>query len=57
MHEHIAKIIARKYAFKNERGQFLPTQLGRALVEGFNELGFQLAKPALRAKVCARCQI
>ena len=42
----------RRYARKEEPSKrFFPTQLGLALVQGYDEMGFGLAKPHLRAKV------
>lgn len=48
IHEHIKTIQDRKYAFK--QGQvFKPSNLGVSLVECYNSLGIDLAKPLLRA--------
>ena len=50
--EHIQKIQEREYVVK-EGIYFSPTTLGLALVEGYDEIGFDrsLAKPALRREV------
>lgn len=48
IHEHIKTIQDRKYAFK--QGQVIkPSNLGVSLVECYNSLGIDLAKPLLRA--------
>jgi DNA topoisomerase-3 len=50
IHEHIKTIQERKYAFK--QGQvFKPSNLGVSLVECYNSLGIDLAKPRLRAEM------
>ncbi|ANZ73475.1 BA75_01297T0 [Komagataella pastoris] len=59
--EHIEKILAREYASKQNLGEsrskkayILPTELGCALVEGFNQIGFDnlsLSKPFLRKQL------
>ena len=48
--QHIKTIQDREYAVK-EGSSFTPTELGLALVEGYESMGFHLAKPYLRAKV------
>jgi DNA topoisomerase-3 len=50
--EHIKKILERNYVIK-ERNFFLPTSLGLALVEGYDNIGFNksLAKPQLRKEM------
>lgn len=49
--EHIATIIQRKYVIKQgARGEMSPTQLGEALVAGYNFIGYRkLNQPQLRA--------
>jgi len=47
MHEHIKTIQERKYAV-HLNGHFSPTSLGVALVESYNSLGIDLAKPFSR---------
>eukprot|EP00898_Chlorokybus_atmophyticus_P007322 jgi/Chlat1/7591/Chrsp63S09151 len=49
MHDHIKTITKRNYAIKNNRQQFTPTPLGEALVLGYDAMGYDLWKPALRA--------
>lgn len=50
IHEHIKTIQDRNYAFK--QGQvFKPSNLGVSLVECYNSLGIDLAKPRLRAEM------
>merc|ERR1712185_117094 len=51
----------RNYAEKGVWGggrdaRFRPTELGRALCEAYNEMGYQLNKPHLRAQVEADCK-
>jgi DNA topoisomerase-3 len=49
--QHIETIQKREYAVK-KKNQFEPTELGLALVQGYNAMGFEgLAKPNLRAKM------
>lgn len=49
IHSHITTIQTREYATKGATGHFLPTDLGKALVEGCNNMGYKLAKPYIRA--------
>ena len=49
IHEHIKTIQERGYAEKINGGFFSPTNLGLALVESYEEMGLELAKPKLRA--------
>ena len=53
IHEHIHKIIVRKYAVKGRDSRFVPTRLGVALVEAFDHLGleFSLTQPKIRSKL------
>lgn len=53
IHEHIKKIIVRKYAIKGRDSRFVPTRLGVALVEAFDQLGLDLSltQPKIRAKL------
>ena len=56
IHEHINKILIRKYAIKQVEqrdGRFIPTRLGISLVEAFDQLGFNfsLTQPKIRAQV------
>jgi DNA topoisomerase-3 len=53
---HIKTIQTREYAIKNGAGNFIPTDLGLALVEGYNSMGLKLNKPYLRAAMEADCQ-
>ena len=53
--QHVATIQARLYATKDAQQCFTPTPLGCALVEGYNQMGYQLNKPALRAQMEADC--
>ena len=48
IHEHIKTIQERNYATK-QGSLFRPTNLGVALVDSYEEMGLDLAKPILRA--------
>lgn len=48
--QHIAKIQERGYAEK-VGSNFKPTELGLALVQGYDAMGFELSKPNMRAKM------
>lgn len=52
---HILTIQQREYVLK-ENNKFKATKLGRALVEGYNSMGYQLNKPHLRASMESDCQ-
>ncbi|WOK95806.1 DNA topoisomerase 3-alpha isoform X2 [Canna indica] len=49
MHDHIKKLLDRCYVTKDSNTRFSPTSLGEALVMGYDEMGYQLWKPYLRA--------
>ncbi|KAJ1298658.1 hypothetical protein BS78_01G470500 [Paspalum vaginatum] len=49
MHDHIKKLLDRYYATKDENTRFSPTNLGEALVMGYDEMGYELWKPYLRS--------
>lgn len=51
MHDHIQTIQKRNYAIKDSRFMFTPTPLGLALCNSYEQLGFTLSKPDLRAKM------
>ena len=53
--QHISTIQDREYAVKNANQKFTPTQLGIALVEGYNSMGYQLNKPDLRRETEFEC--
>jgi DNA topoisomerase-3 len=53
---HITTVQQREYAEKDEQNRFVPTKLGIALIEAYNEMGYQLNKPYLRASMEADCQ-
>lgn len=49
--DHIETIKARFYVgLKNDK-YFVPRTLGMGLVEGYNNVGFEMAKPNLRAEL------
>ena len=48
---HISTIQNREYATKSTDNRFTPTQLGLALIEAYNSMGYQLNKPYLRASM------
>ncbi|XP_006341743.1 DNA topoisomerase 3-alpha [Solanum tuberosum] len=49
MHDHIKKLLDRFYAIKDSNTRFSPTKLGEALVMGYDDMGYELWKPYLRA--------
>ncbi|XP_019233213.1 PREDICTED: DNA topoisomerase 3-alpha-like [Nicotiana attenuata] len=49
MHDHIKKLLDRFYAIKDSSTRFSPTKLGEALVMGYDDMGYELWKPYLRA--------
>ncbi|XP_051141098.1 DNA topoisomerase 3-alpha isoform X2 [Andrographis paniculata] len=49
MHDHIKKLLDRFYATKDSSMRFTPTKLGEALVMGYDDMGYELWKPNLRA--------
>ncbi|RDY10657.1 DNA topoisomerase 3-alpha, partial [Mucuna pruriens] len=49
MHDHIKKLLDRFYATKDANTRFTPTNLGEALVMGYDDMGYKLWKPYLRA--------
>ncbi|CAI5943898.1 unnamed protein product [Closterium sp. NIES-65] len=49
MHDHIKKLLDRCYATKDANIRFKPTPLGEALVLGYDNMGYELWKPHLRA--------
>ncbi|ETV68781.1 hypothetical protein, variant [Aphanomyces astaci] len=54
--EHINTILKREYSIKvNNNTQFKPTDLGLALVQSYDKMGYQLAKPDLRAAMERDC--
>ena len=53
--EHIAKIQEREYVSKDTNNRFRPTLLGLALYEAYNQLGYALTEPFLRAGMEADC--
>lgn len=48
---HIKTIQDRQYVEKDAGGRFLPTRLGLALHEGYENMGYKLMKPFLRAQM------
>lgn len=51
MHDHIKKLLDRCYAKKGELTRFSPTNLGEALVMGYDDMGYELWKPFLRSRM------
>ncbi|XP_050227731.1 DNA topoisomerase 3-alpha isoform X2 [Mercurialis annua] len=49
MHDHIKKLLDRFYAMKDANTRFSPTNLGEALVMGYDDMGYELWKPNLRS--------
>lgn len=54
---HIMTIQDRGYASKNGQLEFSPTNLGIALVAGYNSMGYQLNKPDLRREMEHECNL
>ncbi|KAI0984842.1 hypothetical protein GJ496_001558 [Pomphorhynchus laevis] len=48
--EHIETIKSRGYVGLNNENRFVPGKLGMGLVEGYNEMGYELAQPRLRSE-------
>eukprot|EP00954_Amorphochlora_amoebiformis_P003821 296922-Amorphochlora_amoeboformis.AAC.1 len=48
--EHIDKVKQRKYVFVNNR-QFIPSELGIGLVQGYKRMEIAMATPALRQQM------
>lgn len=55
--QHISTIQEREYATKDASQRFSPTPLGIALVEGYNQMGYQLNKPDLRREMEHECNL
>jgi DNA topoisomerase III len=55
--QHISTIQERAYSIKDGQQRFHPTQLGIALVEGYNSMGYQLNKPDLRREMEHECNL
>ncbi len=49
--EHIDKIQQRVYVALNDERRFLPGFLALALVDGYDEMGFEMSKPGMRASL------
>ncbi|CAI2349034.1 unnamed protein product [Caenorhabditis sp. 36 PRJEB53466] len=49
--EHIEKIKTREYIGVKADGKLLPSFLGLALVDGYDDMGFAMSKPDLRANL------
>ncbi|KAF8018677.1 hypothetical protein BT93_H3544 [Corymbia citriodora subsp. variegata] len=49
MHDHIKKLLDRFYATKDQNMRLSPTNLGEALVMGYDDMGYKLWKPNLRS--------
>ena len=49
--EHIQKIMERSYAGMQQDRRILPGYLGLALVDGYEDMGFTMSKPDLRANL------
>ncbi|XP_071107508.1 DNA topoisomerase 3-alpha-like [Haliotis cracherodii] len=54
--EHIETIKVRSYVGLRPDGRFVPGQLGMGLVEGYDEMGYQMSKPHLRSELEADLQ-
>lgn len=51
--QHIKTIQERRYAVRNAQMRFEPTELGLALVEGYEAIGFTMTKVWMELKGCA----
>uniref|UniRef100_A0A6Q2Y6L8 DNA topoisomerase n=1 Tax=Esox lucius TaxID=8010 RepID=A0A6Q2Y6L8_ESOLU len=49
--DHIETIKSRMYVGLTADQRFLPGELGMGLVEGYNSMGYEMSKPALRAEL------
>ena len=49
--EHIEKIKERQYVTLNNDKRFIPGFLGLALVDTYNEMGYEMSKPKLRSNL------
>ncbi|KAK3584994.1 hypothetical protein CHS0354_037368 [Potamilus streckersoni] len=49
--EHIETIKSRMYVGLRPDGRFVPGQLGMGLVEGYDNMGYEMSKPNLRAEL------
>ena len=49
--EHIEKIKDRMYVGLQDGSHFIPGNLGMGLVEGYDDMGFPMSKPHLRAEL------
>ncbi|KAK6102024.1 DNA topoisomerase family protein [Brugia pahangi] len=47
--EHIETIKTRQYAALNNDGRFIPGYIGLALVDGYDQMGYAMSKPHMRA--------
>ncbi|EJW86992.1 DNA topoisomerase [Wuchereria bancrofti] len=47
--EHIETIKTRQYAALNNDGRFVPGYIGLALVDGYDQMGYAMSKPHMRA--------
>uniref|UniRef100_A0AC34FQ20 DNA topoisomerase n=1 Tax=Panagrolaimus sp. ES5 TaxID=591445 RepID=A0AC34FQ20_9BILA len=52
--EHIEKIQTRGYVQLNNDRRFIPGYLGLALVDAYNEMGYEMSKPVLRSHLEAQ---
>ncbi|XP_003738893.2 DNA topoisomerase 3-alpha [Galendromus occidentalis] len=49
--EHIDKVKQREYIGMADQIHFVPGQIGMGLVEGYDDMGFEMSKPRLRASL------
>ncbi|VDK63505.1 unnamed protein product [Gongylonema pulchrum] len=49
--DHIETIKTRHYATLNGEGRFIPGYIGLALVDGYDQMGFAMSKPHMRANL------
>jgi DNA topoisomerase-3 len=49
--DHIETIKSRVYVGLQQDGRFVPGELGIGLVDGYDNMGYQMSKPNLRAEL------
>nr|XP_002732450.2 PREDICTED: DNA topoisomerase 3-alpha-like [Saccoglossus kowalevskii] len=49
--DHIDTVKSRNYVGLTDEGRFVPGELGIGLVDGYNNMGYELSKPNLRAEL------
>ncbi|VDM97748.1 unnamed protein product [Thelazia callipaeda] len=55
--EHIETIKTRQYAALNDDGRFIPGYIGLALVDGYDQMGYAMSKPHMRADLESKLKL